>query len=59
MAIIILVIWKYIQVVEDMNLILPGSKHDIRSYVTSTYYFKSSMTQLTSINKEKDSQGLL
>ena len=56
MIIIILEIWKYGQVIEDMKIILEENNNGVRSYVTSTYYFKRLMTQLTSDNKEEDSQ---
>ena len=59
MVITILEIWKYEPIIEDMKIILQGDNNDIMSYVTSTHYFKSSMTQLTSNNKEKDSPDLL
>ena len=59
MVISILEIWKYGPVIEDMKIILQGNNNDIRSYVTSTHYFKSLMTQLTSNNKEEDSPDLI
>ena len=55
MVVIILEIWKYGPVIEDMKIILQENNNDIRSYVTSTHYFKRLMTQLTSNNKEEDS----
>ena len=39
-----------------MKIILQGNNNDIRSYETSTHYFKRLMTQFTSNNKEEDSQ---
>ena len=59
MVLIVLEIWKYGPEIEDMKIILQGNNNDIRSYVTSTHYVKSLMTQLTSNNKEKDSPDLL
>ena len=59
MVITILEIWKYGPIFEDMKIILQGDNNGIRSYVTSTHYFKSLMTELTSTNKEEDSPDFL
>ena len=56
MVITILKIRRYGAVLEDMKIIIQENNNDIRSYVTSTHYFKGLMTQLTSNNKEEDSE---
>ena len=58
-VLIILEIWKYGQVIEDMKIILEENNNGVRSYVTSTHYYKIVMTQLTSNNKEEDSPNLI
>ena len=49
---IILEIWKYGPVIEDMQIIFQGNNNAIRIYVTSTYYFKRLMTKLSSYKKK-------